>query len=96
MNRADSARDRQEASGSTISREAAISVLPKMPTADATPSASPLDYPAVSGLDLIGREALPDIPLGYLISLLETGAHHRNIRSAGLRTPAGPRLSTWV
>ena len=51
MNRADSARDRQEASGSTISREAAISVLPKTPTADATPSASPIDYPAVSGLD---------------------------------------------
>ena len=22
--------------------------------------------------------------------------HHMNIRSAGLRTPAGPRLMTWV
>jgi hypothetical protein len=26
---------------------------------------------------------------------LTAGANHRNIRSAGLRTPVGPRLSTW-
>jgi hypothetical protein len=45
---------------------------------------------------VIDREALRDIPLGYLISLLKSEAHHRNIRSAGLWTPAGPRLRTWV
>ena len=45
---------------------------------------------------VIDREALPDIPLGYLISLLKVEAHRRNIRSAGLWTPAGPRLRTWV
>jgi hypothetical protein len=45
---------------------------------------------------VIGREALSDIPLGYLISLLKAEARHRNIRSAGLWTPAGPRLRTWV
>jgi len=45
---------------------------------------------------VIDREALPDIPLGYLISRLRAEADHRNIRSAGLWTPAGPRLRTWV
>jgi len=45
---------------------------------------------------VIDREALRDFPLGYLISLLKGEAHHRNIRSAGLWTPAGPRLRTWV
>jgi len=45
---------------------------------------------------VIDRKALPGIPPGYLISLLKAEAHHRNIRSAGLWTPAGPRLRTWV
>jgi hypothetical protein len=45
---------------------------------------------------VIDHEALRDIPLGYLISLLKGEAHHRNIRSAGLWTPAGPPLRTWV
>ena len=44
---------------------------------------------------MIDREALRDIPLGYLISLLKGEAHHRNIRSAGLwhRLWGGQRLS---
>jgi hypothetical protein len=45
---------------------------------------------------VIDREALRDIALGYLISLRKGEAHHRNLRSAGLWTPAGPRLRTWV
>jgi hypothetical protein len=45
---------------------------------------------------VIDREMLRDIALGYLISLLKDEAHHRNIWSAGLWTPAGPRLRTWV
>jgi hypothetical protein len=45
---------------------------------------------------VIGREALQDIPLGYLISLRKAETHHRNIRSAGLWAPAGPRLRAWV
>jgi hypothetical protein len=45
---------------------------------------------------MIEREALRDIALGYLIMLLKSEAHHGNIRSAGLWTPAGPRLRTWV
>jgi len=31
---------------------------------------------------------------GVIVKAVE--AHHMNIRSAGLRTPAGPRLRTWV
>jgi len=45
---------------------------------------------------VIDREALRDIPLGYLRSLLKSEAHHRNIRSAEVWTLAGPRLRTWV
>ncbi len=38
---------------------------------------------------------------GYLVRSLSVivravEVHHMNIRSAGLRTPAGPRLRTWV
>jgi hypothetical protein len=33
---------------------------------------------------VIDREALRDIPPGYLISLMKGEAHHRNIRSVGL------------
>jgi hypothetical protein len=36
------------------------------------------------------REALRDIPLGYLISLLKAEVHHRNIRSAGSGPRPGP------
>ena len=45
---------------------------------------------------VIDREALRDIALGYLMALLKGEAHHRNIRSAELWTPAGPRLRTWA
>jgi hypothetical protein len=39
---------------------------------------------------VIDREALRDIPLGYLISLLEARTQHRDIQSARLpRRPVG-------
>jgi hypothetical protein len=40
-------------------------------------------------------------PAGYLVRsgaviVRAVEVHHMNIRSAGLCTPAGPRLRTWV